>query len=139
MVQFTKRQWLTLIVIGIADFCNAICVSLQAPFYPKEVSRFYISKWSLSLRKICFWTFGWSERYQKPCTNQTFIIDSNLLKMSKSYCLSKMNQVWDIKPKVCFGKYVLTINSEQNAYDVVLLNTWSTGLAKFNLTKPNSL
>ncbi|GLV39174.1 Vesicular monoamine transporter [Carabus blaptoides fortunei] len=36
MVQFTKRQWLTLVVISIADFCNAICVSLQAPFYPHE-------------------------------------------------------------------------------------------------------
>ncbi|KAJ9599074.1 hypothetical protein L9F63_010441, partial [Diploptera punctata] len=33
---FTKRQWLTLVVFSIADFCNAICVSLQAPFYPKE-------------------------------------------------------------------------------------------------------
>lgn len=39
MAQFTKRQWLTLIVISIADFANAICVSLQAPFYPQEVSR----------------------------------------------------------------------------------------------------
>jgi hypothetical protein len=38
MGQFTKRQWLTLIVISIADFANAICVSLQAPFYPQEVS-----------------------------------------------------------------------------------------------------
>lgn len=37
MVKFTKRQWLTLIVISIADFANAICVSLQAPFYPQEV------------------------------------------------------------------------------------------------------
>lgn len=34
---FSKRQWLTLIVFSIADFCNAICVSLQAPFYPQEV------------------------------------------------------------------------------------------------------
>lgn len=39
MAQFTKRQWLTLIVISLADFSNAICVSLQAPFYPQEVSR----------------------------------------------------------------------------------------------------
>ncbi|KAJ8673676.1 hypothetical protein QAD02_004938 [Eretmocerus hayati] len=38
MGQFTKRQWLTLIVISIADFANAICVSLQAPFYPKEAA-----------------------------------------------------------------------------------------------------
>ncbi|KAE8739867.1 hypothetical protein FOCC_FOCC014624 [Frankliniella occidentalis] len=34
--RFTRTQWLTLIVFSIADFCNAICVSLQAPFYPKE-------------------------------------------------------------------------------------------------------
>ncbi|KAL1491150.1 hypothetical protein ABEB36_011790 [Hypothenemus hampei] len=39
MANFTKRQWLTLIVIGIADFCNAICVSLQAPFYPQEAEK----------------------------------------------------------------------------------------------------
>ncbi|XP_045471927.1 MFS-type transporter SLC18B1-like [Harmonia axyridis] len=39
MADFTKRQWLTLIVIGIADFCNAICVSLQAPFYPQEAEK----------------------------------------------------------------------------------------------------
>ena len=39
MAQFTKRQWLTLIVISLADFANAICVSLQAPFYPQEVSK----------------------------------------------------------------------------------------------------
>ncbi|XP_046667890.1 MFS-type transporter SLC18B1-like [Homalodisca vitripennis] len=33
---FSKRQILTLVVFSIADFCNAICVSLQAPFYPRE-------------------------------------------------------------------------------------------------------
>lgn len=33
---FSRRQWLTLIIIGLADFCNAICVSLQSPFFPKE-------------------------------------------------------------------------------------------------------
>ncbi|XP_012275314.1 MFS-type transporter SLC18B1 [Orussus abietinus] len=39
VVQFTRRQWLTLIVISIADFANAICVSLQAPFYPHEAEK----------------------------------------------------------------------------------------------------
>lgn len=34
---FTKRQWSTLAIIGLADFANAICVSLQAPFFPQEV------------------------------------------------------------------------------------------------------
>ncbi|XP_026466726.1 MFS-type transporter SLC18B1-like [Ctenocephalides felis] len=38
-LNFSRRQWLTLIVIGIADFCNAICVSLQAPFYPQEAEK----------------------------------------------------------------------------------------------------
>ncbi|EEB18798.1 Chromaffin granule amine transporter, putative [Pediculus humanus corporis] len=37
--KFSKRQWLTLIVFSISDFCNAICVSLQAPFYPKEAEK----------------------------------------------------------------------------------------------------
>lgn len=35
---FTRRQWSTLAIIGLADFANAICVSLQAPFFPQEVS-----------------------------------------------------------------------------------------------------
>ncbi|XP_043273086.1 MFS-type transporter SLC18B1-like [Venturia canescens] len=39
MGQFTRRQWLTLIVISIADFANAVCVSLQAPFYPQEAEK----------------------------------------------------------------------------------------------------
>ncbi|XP_017755825.1 PREDICTED: MFS-type transporter SLC18B1-like [Eufriesea mexicana] len=39
MAQFTKRQWLTLMVISLADFSNAICVSLQAPFYPQEAEK----------------------------------------------------------------------------------------------------
>lgn len=34
MGKYTRQQWLTLIVFGIADFCSAVCVSLQAPFYP---------------------------------------------------------------------------------------------------------
>jgi len=36
MKTFSKKQWLTLIVFSVADFCSAICVSIQAPFYPKE-------------------------------------------------------------------------------------------------------
>ncbi|XP_076030715.1 MFS-type transporter SLC18B1-like [Oratosquilla oratoria] len=34
--KYTTKQWLILVVFGIVDFCNAICVSLQAPFYPAE-------------------------------------------------------------------------------------------------------
>lgn len=37
--KFSKRQILTLVVFSIADFCNAICVSLQAPFYPQEAEK----------------------------------------------------------------------------------------------------
>ncbi|KAG4080250.1 hypothetical protein HA402_010742 [Bradysia odoriphaga] len=38
-LNFTRRQWLTLFVIGLADFCNAVCVSLQAPFFPQEAEK----------------------------------------------------------------------------------------------------
>ena len=34
--QYTRKQWMTLIVFSIAQFCNAVVVSLQAPFYPHE-------------------------------------------------------------------------------------------------------
>jgi hypothetical protein len=35
---FTREQWAVLCVIGSVHFGCAICVSLQAPFYPAEVS-----------------------------------------------------------------------------------------------------
>lgn len=37
--KFTRRQILTLAAFGAADFCNAICVSLQAPFFPSEAEK----------------------------------------------------------------------------------------------------
>lgn len=46
---FTKRQWATLLVMSLADFCNAICVSLQAPFFPKEVSTSQIANFCIKL------------------------------------------------------------------------------------------
>ncbi|XP_034841523.1 MFS-type transporter SLC18B1-like [Maniola hyperantus] len=39
MREFTRRQWLTVAVISVADFCNAICVALQAPFFPQEAEK----------------------------------------------------------------------------------------------------
>lgn len=36
----TRQQWFTLFVIGSVHFASAICVSLQAPFYPQEVIHF---------------------------------------------------------------------------------------------------
>lgn len=36
---YTRRQWLILVVFSFAQFCNAVCVSLQAPFYPAEAER----------------------------------------------------------------------------------------------------
>jgi len=51
---FSKRQWLTLIVFSIADFCNAICVSLQAPFYPQEVrTAFDVKQIRNYVRRAC--------------------------------------------------------------------------------------
>jgi len=34
--RLTKRQWLTMLAIGSVHFSSAICISLQAPFYPQE-------------------------------------------------------------------------------------------------------
>jgi hypothetical protein len=36
--RFTREQWIVLCVIGSVHFGCAICISLQAPFYPAEVS-----------------------------------------------------------------------------------------------------
>ena len=35
---FTRRQVLTLLVFSVADFFSAIIISLQGPFYPREVN-----------------------------------------------------------------------------------------------------
>jgi hypothetical protein len=37
--KFNRRQQLTVIVFAVANFCSAICVSLQAPFYPNEAEK----------------------------------------------------------------------------------------------------
>ncbi|XP_072935433.1 MFS-type transporter SLC18B1-like [Epargyreus clarus] len=36
---FSRRQWMTIVVISLADFFNAVCVALQAPFYPQEAEK----------------------------------------------------------------------------------------------------
>ena len=36
MAKYTKRQWVTLVVFGACQFCNSVCFSIQAPFYPAE-------------------------------------------------------------------------------------------------------
>lgn len=33
---YTRKEWLTLVTIGCVQFTCAICISLQAPFYPAE-------------------------------------------------------------------------------------------------------
>ena len=37
---FNRRQWLTILVFAVADFCAACCVSLQSPFYPQGKETF---------------------------------------------------------------------------------------------------
>ncbi|KAG0716838.1 MFS-type transporter SLC18B1 [Chionoecetes opilio] len=39
MGKYSRRQWVILVVFSFAQFCNAVCVSLQAPFYPSEAER----------------------------------------------------------------------------------------------------
>ena len=38
-MKYTRRQILTFVTFAIADFCSAVCVSLQAPFYPQEAEK----------------------------------------------------------------------------------------------------
>ena len=39
LVNFNRQQWLTAITFVVVNFCNAMCVSMQAPFYPHEAER----------------------------------------------------------------------------------------------------
>jgi len=36
---FNRQQWLTAITFIVVNFCNAMCVSMQAPFYPHEAEK----------------------------------------------------------------------------------------------------
>jgi hypothetical protein len=51
--RFTRQQWATIVIIGSVHFGSAICISLQAPFYPKEVSNIFILI-LLSIKKANF-------------------------------------------------------------------------------------
>lgn len=37
--KLTKRQWVTLATFIIVNFCSAVCISLQAPFFPSEAEK----------------------------------------------------------------------------------------------------
>lgn len=36
---FTRKQWLITATFIVVNFCNAMCVSMQAPFYPHEAEK----------------------------------------------------------------------------------------------------
>ena len=39
MATYTKRQFFTLFAISLAQFCSALCISIQAPFFPAEAEK----------------------------------------------------------------------------------------------------
>jgi len=49
MASFTKDQWLTIITFVVVNFCNAMCVSMQAPFYPREAVSKGLQVWHFGL------------------------------------------------------------------------------------------
>lgn len=61
--RLTNRQWATALVIAFADFCSAVCISLQAPFYPAEV-RISLFQSYVSPVDILFLLFRLNEKEQ---------------------------------------------------------------------------
>jgi len=49
MAAFTREQWLTIVTFCVVNFCNAMCVSMQAPFYPREAVRKGLKVWHFGL------------------------------------------------------------------------------------------
>jgi len=49
MAAFTKEQWLTIITFVVVNFCNAMCVSMQAPFFPREAVSKGLEVWHFGL------------------------------------------------------------------------------------------
>jgi len=39
MSSFTREQWLTILTFVVVNFFNAMCASMQAPFYPREAAK----------------------------------------------------------------------------------------------------
>jgi MFS family permease len=38
-INFSRQQWLTSLTFVVVNLCNAMCVSMQAPFYPLEAEK----------------------------------------------------------------------------------------------------
>jgi len=49
MAAFTRQQWLVILTFVIVNFCNAMCVSMQAPFYPREAVKKGLEVWHFGL------------------------------------------------------------------------------------------
>jgi len=49
MAAFTREQWLTIGTFVIVNFCNALCASMQAPFYPREAAKKGLEVWAFGL------------------------------------------------------------------------------------------
>jgi len=49
MSAFTKEQWLTIITFVVVNFCNAMCASMQAPFFPREAVSKGLEVWHFGL------------------------------------------------------------------------------------------
>lgn len=45
----TRQQLLTVITFVVVNFCNAMCVSMQAPFYPREAIKKGLEVWHFGL------------------------------------------------------------------------------------------
>jgi MFS family permease len=45
----SRQQWLTVITFVVVNFCNAMCVSMQAPFYPREAVSKGLEVWHFGL------------------------------------------------------------------------------------------
>jgi len=49
MGRFTRQQLLTVVTFVVVNFCNAMCVSMQAPFYPREAVSKGLEVWHFGL------------------------------------------------------------------------------------------
>ncbi|RZF38885.1 hypothetical protein LSTR_LSTR006542 [Laodelphax striatellus] len=82
--KFTRKQWVTLFAIGSVHFSSAICISLQAPFYPQELDTvgaklmLCIGMIIASLSDISFGLLDYVDDHN------TFITMSFILRMTES-------------------------------------------------------
>ena len=105
--KFNRKQWLTILVFAIADFCSAICVSLQAPFYPKEAEKKGGKNFFKMWRKQKF------SRFLEKNFPRNYIFLSNYVANSNFAINFTKQKISILAEKMCFFDFLISATATE--------------------------